>query len=408
MVTYIHDYQIRYDRYSNRIKNDKDISKKNKQLIFNFERACYLNQKLELPTRVKYFEVLGAIARNYVKKDFDKLTKKDFENIVLKLESNEKWSVATKHKFKVLLKKFGKWLKYKDRTFTERVYPETVSWINTIIKRKEMPKVMASDILTEEEIETLITSAEHPRDKAFISMLYDLGARIGEIGNLKIKDITRDEHSYIIDLNGKTGHRTPRIVMSDPYITTWLNQHPFKDNQEAPVWVTIGKRNITKMKYPALTRLLKRIKDRTGIKKRVYAHLFRHTRVTHLLRNKQINEAQAKVYFGWVPQSKVLSEYSHLVSNDVNEAILEMNGIKPKENNNGLLKPKICPSCRKFNDKNALFCQTCSKPLDFTTTLSLDKKKKNYESALNDILKNNKDIRKVLVKALMKDGVGFE
>ena len=121
-----------------------------------------------------------------------------------------------------------------------------------------MSKVMASDILTEEEIDNLIKSSEHPRDKAFISMLYELGARIGEIGNLKIKDITRDEYSYLIDLNGKTGHRTPRIVMSDPHITTWLNQHPFRDNPEAPVWVKIGNKDINKLSYTSLTKIIKR------------------------------------------------------------------------------------------------------------------------------------------------------
>ena len=410
MNEYIHNYKKRYENYVNKLNKDRVISNKNRKLIFEFERACYLNQKIELPTRIKYLEVLGTLARKYVKKDFDKLTRKDFEKIVLEIESKEEWSVATKHKFKVLLKKFGKWVKFKDKSFGEKrnVYPETVSWLITGIKRKDRARIMASDVLTEKEAYTLIENAEHPRDKAFISMLYELGARIGEIGNLRIKDITRDDYSYLVDLNGKTGHRTPRIIMSDPYVTSWLNQHPLKDDSNAPVWVTIGNRKINKLDYPSLSKIVGRVKDKSGIKKRVYAHLFRHTRVTHLLRNKQINEAQAKVYFGWVPNSNMLSEYSHLVSNDVNDVLLEMNNIKPKEKGTDLLKPKICSSCRKINDRNALFCQTCSKPLDFNTALSLDNKKKNYESSLKKVLKNNKNIREVLVKALMEDGLSFD
>ena len=409
MAEYIHNYKKHYDNYVSNLKKDKCISETNKKLIFEFERACYLNQKLELPTRIKYFDVLGKITKRYVNKDLDKLTRKDFENIILKIESKDEWSVATKHKHKVLLKKFGKWLKYKNKSFNERKheYPETVSWINTNIKRKEMKLVMASDILNEEEVEKLIKSAEHPRDKAFISMLYELGARIGEIGNLRIKDITRDEYSYLVDLNGKTGRRTPRIVMSDPYITTWLNQHPLKNDPEAPVWTAIGNRKAEKLDYRALSNIIRRIKDKTGIKKRVYAHLFRHSRVTHLLSNRQINESQAKVYFGWVPSSKVLSEYSHLVSNDVNDAILELNNIKPK-NNRETLKPKICPSCRKINIKDALFCQNCSKPLDFNTAVTFDKKKRSYEDALKNVLKNDGKVREIIMKALMKEGVDFE
>ena len=409
MAEYIHDYQRHYNNWISNLTKDKEISEHNKKLIFEFERACYLNQKLELPTRIKYFDVLGKIAKKYIKKDFDKLTRKDFENIIIKIESKEEWSVATKHKHKVLLKKFGKWLKYKNKTFNERrhEYPETVSWINTNIKRKEMKLVMASDILNEEEVEKLIKNAEHPRDRAFISMLYELGARIGEIGNLRIKDITRDEHSYLVDLNGKTGRRTPRIVMSDPYITTWLNQHPLKNDPEAPVWIAMGNRKVKRLDYRALSNIIRRIKQKTGINKRVYAHLFRHSRVTHLLNNKQINESQAKVYFGWVPNSKVLSEYSHLVSNDVNDLILELNDIKPRHNNKEILKPKLCPSCRRINNKDALFCQNCSKPLDFNAVAKFDKEKIGYEDALKNVLKNNKKVRDVIVKALMDEGVEF-
>ena len=40
--------------------------------------------------------------------------------------------------------------------------------------------------------------------------------------------------------------------------------------------------------------------------KRIYPHLFRHTRATHLLLTGQMNETQAKVYFGWSPDSKMI------------------------------------------------------------------------------------------------------
>jgi len=102
-----------------------------------------------------------------------------------------------------------------------------------------------------------------------------------------------------------------------------------------------------------------------------------------------------------------LSEYSHLVSNDVNDAILELNNIKPK-NNRETLKPKICPSCKKINIKDALFCQNCSKPLDFNTAVTFDRKKRSYEDALKNVLKNDGKVREIIMKALMKEGVDFE
>ncbi len=242
-------------------------------------------------------------------------------------------------------------------------------------------------------------------------MLYELGARIGEIGSLQIKDITRDKYSYIVDLNGKTGHRTPRIVMSDPYVTGWLNVHPLKYNPEAPLWVMTGNRDKNeKMKYGTFRALILRLRKKAKIKKRLYHHLLRHTRVTHLLINRQISEAQAKVYFGWVPSSTMLAEYSHLLSSDVNDTILEIHGIKKTKEKESVLKPKQCPSCSAINSKDALFCQKCSKVLDVKTAIELDEKRKSSDEIITALANNPKSLKKLaeilselgLVKKLME------
>jgi integrase len=292
-------------------------------------------------------------------------------------------------------------------SYTKRVEePEIISWLRVSVSGKEKPRVKAGDILTESEIERLIEVADHPRDKAFISMLYELGARIGEVGNLSIRDISRDEHSFILDISGKTGHRTPRIVTSDPYLSAWLNVHPLRNNPNAPLWVMLGERNKNeKMRYGAFRALVLRLRERAKIKKRIYPHLFRHTRVTHLLINKQINESQAKVYFGWTPSSTMLSEYSHLVSKDVNDAMLELNGIKPSEPEKQEPKVKQCPRCQDLNPKDHLFCKKCGGVLDVKTALDLDEKRSGFDDILVELTKEE-DFQKAIVKALVKKGLG--
>jgi integrase/ribosomal protein L40E len=307
--------------------------------------------------------------------------------------------------FKVILKKFYKWLVFGDEYRNRHEYPAIISWMRCTLKKKDQPKIKASDILTEAEVKQLLDVAEHPRDKAFISMLYELGARIGEIGGLSIKELTKDKYGYIADLEGKTGHRTPRIVISDPYITNWLNVHPLREKSDAPLWVMIGFRDKGKrMEYAAFRALVKRLVERAGLKKRVYHHLFRHTRVTHLLINKQINEAQAKVYFGWVPNSTMLSEYSHLISSDVNEAILAMHGIKTENQKESLLKPKQCPRCETINAKDARFCQKCGSVLDVNTALELDDQRSKGDDLMSELVKDP-EIQKILVKRIMEMGL---
>ncbi len=399
----IYNYEKKYQRIKDTV-HESTISDSSKHLIFNFEKACFI-EGLSKPRRMKLMGSLRLIAENYLKKDFDKATEKDLKDAVYKIEQREDFSVWTKQSYRAIIKKFYKWLEYGDNYRTKPSYPEIVAWINTNIKRKDIPKVQASDILTEKEIGKMIDAAEYPRDRAFVSMIYELGARISEIGNLRIKDVTRDKYSYVIDIDGKTGHRTPRIVLSDPYITTWLNNHPTKDDPDSPLWIMQGDRDSKGMKYASLRALLLRIAEKAKIKKRIHPHLFRHTRVTHLMLNKQINEAQAKVYFGWTPSSKVLSEYSHLLSSDVNDTILQIHGIQKEKEQKSDLKPKQCGRCQAINAKDAIFCQQCSAVLDTKTAIEIDEKHREIDRQMMEVLQD-KDMQKLLLKKLVDLGYG--
>ncbi len=401
----IHNYDKQYESTKRSVRN-ADISKRNKGLILDFERTCFLKEALSKPRRIKLMGALIILARDYAHCDFDKMDKKAIEEVILKIDTREDYSVWTKQSYRTIVKKFFKWLHQGDNYKTTPGYPEIVSWINTNVKKKDKPRVQASDLLTELEVKRLMDVAEHPRDKAFVSMIYELGARIGEIGSLRIKDVTRDDYSYIVDLRGKTGHRTPRIVISDPYVTAWLNIHPMKDDIHSPLWVLIGNRDKCKpMVYGTFRKLILRLKEKAEIKKRLYPHLFRHTRVTHLLTNKQINEAQAKVYFGWVPSSTMLSEYSHLISSDVNNAILEIHGIKTSESKESLLKPKQCPRCSTINAKDARFCQKCGGILDVDTALELDDQRSRGDELMSELVKDP-EIQRTLMKKIIEMGLG--
>lgn len=396
----IHDYDKKYLQAKRAIDRAK-ISQRNKELIHTFERATFLKEALSQPRRIRILQALVILARNFAPCDFDEMDKPAVEEMVIKLDNTKRYSIWTKQSYRSVIKKFFKWLKQGDDYAKTHGYPAIVSWINTNVKKKDKPRVKAADLLTEEEIQALINCAQHPRDKAFLSMLYELGARIGEIGGILIKDVTRDKYGYIVDLSGKTGHRTPRIVMSGPYISAWLKTHPMRNKPDAPMWVlkAVNKH----MEYSAFRSLLLRAKDKAGISKRLYPHLFRHTRVTHLLLNKEINEAQAKVYFGWVPDSKMLSEYSHLMSSDVNDAILEVYGIKKRETEESKLKPKQCPRCEAINEPDARFCSKCACILDVSTALDLDEERRSSDDMMAELM-SNPEVQRILTKTAVKMG----
>lgn len=90
----------------------------------------------------------------------------------------------------------------------------------------------------------MLNVAEHIRDKALVSLLYESGFRIGELLSLMIKNIEFDEYgARVLIPEGKTDMRKIRLVSSIPYLANWVENHPLKNDPESPLWVGVGTRN---------------------------------------------------------------------------------------------------------------------------------------------------------------------
>ncbi|KUK07763.1 MAG: Integrase family protein [Archaeoglobus fulgidus] len=219
------------------------------------------------------------------------------------------------------------------------------------------------------------------RDRAFISMLYETGARIGEIGSMRIKDVLFDDYGAVVWLpKSKTVRRKLRVVYSARYLAEWVANHPLKEDPEAPLWIKLTGKNAFKgMEYADINIQLKKIAKRAGIKKRIYPHLFRHTRATRLL--AKVPESIGAKYMGWVPGSDMVKVYVHLSSEDVDEAILQMHGIKRGGNGNDL-EVKRCPRCTFINPATSRFCSRCGLPLSEEAALELEEWERRKAEAL--------------------------
>lgn len=66
----------------------------------------------------------------------------------------------------------------------------------------------------------MINTAKHPRDKALIAILYDSGARVGEIAGLLVKHVSFDQLGAVIMVKGKTGMRRVRLVLVELMLQT--------------------------------------------------------------------------------------------------------------------------------------------------------------------------------------------
>ena len=193
--------------------------------------------------------------------------------------------------------------------------------------------------------------------------------------------------------------RRVRLIASDPYLRAWLNDHPMKNDPEAPLWIKTNNEPIT---YSTISKLIKKIAKKAGIKKRVHAHLFRHSRATFLA--QYLTEAQLSHYLGWVQGSNMASIYVHLSGRDMDKALLGIYGIKLEEKKEEeKLKPKICPRCKEKNAYNAVFCSRCGLPLEIKSAIVKSELRKEADKLLSDILRKNPKLSKLLEKLIEKE-----
>ena len=174
------------------VKNER-----NKRLIFDFEKDI-VAREISKPRIIRYLVALKKIDE-WLGKDFDKATKDDIITLLSAIEK-QPLSVCTKHSYKVIIKRFYKWLLQ-----CEDTYPDIVRWIKTNVKKKLQKLPNEGEMLTEEEVQKLIETAQNLRDKAFVSLLWETGCRVGELATLRIRSLTFDEHGAILSVYGKTG-----------------------------------------------------------------------------------------------------------------------------------------------------------------------------------------------------------
>jgi len=383
----VYCYKRRIEACLRKIRNSS-IDEESKRRILEFYQECIVRGYSKARI-IKYLDTLERIARD-LGKPLTQAKKEDIVNLIAKIEQRG-YSEWTKHDYKVILRIFYKWLRKND-------YPEEVSWIKV---RESSNRKLPEEILTPEEINELVNAADHIRDKAFISTLYESGCRIGELLCLQIKHVQFDEFGAVLLVNGKTGQRRVRVIASEPRLHQWIENHPFKDDPEAPLWITIGTNSRYKVwNYGTAREVIKKIAMKAGIKKRVYPHLFRHSRATHLANH--LTEAQMKQYFGWVQGSDMASVYVHLSGRDVDNALLKLNGLEVKEEKKEeQFKALICPRCKARNSPDAKFCSNCGMCLDAKIAVAIDELRAKADMLMNELVKNP-EVLDALLKGIEK------
>lgn len=200
------------------------------------------------------------------------------------LEVQRKVSVTTRNQRLAAMKAFAHYVQYRNPEYLENC----TDIIAMRPKKHEKPVI---PFLTEEELKALLTqpdpSTRHGlRDLTLLSLLYDSGARVQEITDLKLKDI-RLTNPAMATLTGK-GRKARQVPLMketckllDAYIRNFnLNSEPLTSplffNQKGQALSRYGITYILK-KYVSQAEL-------DSDTRKISPHVLRHTKAMHLLR----------------------------------------------------------------------------------------------------------------------------
>ncbi|NPE30609.1 tyrosine-type recombinase/integrase [Methanococcoides sp. SA1] len=347
-MTSVHNIEPQIEAAKNKIRVS-NTSDYNKEVLFDYENELIIRGYAKDTVLNKFF-ILPFVIQN-IEKDFNQLSKQDVKILLRAIETHKKedgeyWAESTKFLYKSSLRGFLQFL------FNEDIISEP---LDDIIKTK-LPNttVQPHDILTEDEVNKLIDACQNFRDKAMISLLYDLGLRISELLSMKMKNYIPDCHGAVVTVSGKTGTRTIRVDFALYYLRQWVSMHPNRNDPEAYLWCSIRHQKNRMVSYPTIQYMLKKCAEMAGIQKRVHAHLFRHSSVTKDACD--FSESLLKQKFGWKPSSNMLSRYSHLNAKNLDSAILKRMGIVTDDKKRGINK---CPNCNEVNPQDFGYCGKC-------------------------------------------------
>jgi site-specific recombinase XerD len=134
-----------------------------------------------------------------------------------------------------------------------------------------------SEILAKPNLKT----SDGRRDLAILALLYDSGARVSELVNLRVRDVRFDEFPTVT-LNGKGQkiRHIPLMSKTAEFLRKYISENHLDrpERQDNPLFVNRQKQKLTRA---GVAYILKKYSDKRDIS----PHILRHTKAMHLLQS---------------------------------------------------------------------------------------------------------------------------
>lgn len=181
--------------------------------------------------------------------------------------------------------------------------------------RQKKPKRIIKDTLNEAEITTLLFNCKNIREKAILAFLAYSGLRNKELCDFRVKDIDFASNTLRV-LSGK-GLKDSMCYISRQCIAILLDYlRSYPRNGHDFLFTTLKKKE--RYNERDLRKLLRVVAQRSGITKRVYPHLIRHSLATNLLlRGANLLTVKGQLRHAWVTTTEIyINSLEYATRND--------------------------------------------------------------------------------------------
>ena len=341
-----------------------------KSKVFEFVNTLTVGSGIKEHRQYYYYERLLILSDVLGEKILNP-SKEDVFNAIAKLMDTQtirksNYSKSTISDFKKVLKKFVKYVNDGELPkFWKDIHSEKVG------SRYNSPDQMISY----DELQSLLNACKNQRDKALISLLWDSGVRASELLQLKVKNFQKSMDGLYAVLNIEKGSKNYKqrtviltgdsVVLVPQYIEFLKGYLKDKFSEDGFMFVGLGKENPGEnLTYDDLRSLIKKRAKSAGLQKPISPHLFRHSAATRMASESLPIQVFTK-QMGW-SSNKMADNYTHLDQKSQIKAILKAQGIKitDDELNKPLAKiNRKCPRCHVVNTGSARFCSNCGSPM---------------------------------------------
>lgn len=355
----------------------EEVSQADAVLIRKWIEFKTIHKNISPKRKLKLTEHCINFRKKWSRMDYQALTSDDWMLTAARILGS-RYKQNTKSDYISIIKDFLRWGVKKE--YITLLTTDDILEVST--PRGEAITKAPEELLSDNDIYAMLTHPDTgPMMGAMISILYWTGARIGEVLNLRWKDVVFGDmmlHIRITDTKSSIQRYAPCCEALE-WVSQWRAKYPDVPggpNGENFIFLSRGKYEWEPISYSNAYQRIVNL-GRNVLGRHCNPHLYRHSDITNSAAKGTPDAVNKQIHWGNQSTTR-LKTYLLLNNEQVEAAMYKRAGIERKAESEVPTGPIQCVFCRAMNTPNSAYCRVCGQPL----TKSAEGRQKSLDEAI--------------------------